>query len=192
MKILIACEESQVVCKAFRARGHEAYSCDVQECSGGRPEWHIQGDVRLLLNERWDMMIAHPPCTYICRHRSRWNTETDIPDIQKGQSFFNELWLSNIPKICVENPVPSKVSGLYQSYTQIIQPWQFGHDYSKKTCLWLKNLTELRPTKIVKITYVTTENGRRFTAGWYRTPRNSKARSKTFPGIADAMAELWG
>ena len=105
--------------------------------------------------------------------------------------MFMDLWNANIPLIALENPVPLKGVGL-PPYTQIIQPWQFGHDYSKKTCLWLKGLPKLTPTKVVQITYYTTPKGRRFTAGWYATPRNSKARSKTFPGIAKAMAEQWG
>ena len=108
-----------------------------------------------------------------------------------GISLFLDLLNANIPRIAIENPVPLKCVGL-PKYTQIIQPWQFGHDYSKKTCLWLKNIPKLVPTKIVDITYYTTPKGRRFTYGWYMTPRNSKARSKTFQGIANAMAEQWG
>ena len=191
MKVLIACEESQEICKAFRALGHEAYSCDIQDCSGGHPEWHIKKDVRQVIKKQWDMMIGHPVCTFMCRHRSRWNHRDDTQEGQeKGKNLFMDLWQSYIPLIALENPVPLK--GMLPPYTQIIQPWQFGHDYSKKTCLWLKGLPKLIPTKIVDITYYTTPKGRRFTYGWYMTPRNSKARSKTFLGIAEAMADQWG
>lgn len=190
MKVLIGCEESQEVCKAFRALGHEAYSCDILPCSGGHPEWHLQMDVfRGLELKKWDLVIAHPPCTFICRHRSRWREIKGAA--QDGKKFFMRILNYNVPKICVENPVPLLKWNL-PKYTQIIQPYQFGHDYSKKTCLWLKGLPDLKPTKHVKLTYIITPNGRRFTKGWYQTPRNSKARSKTFPGIAKAMAEQWG
>ena len=193
MKILIACEESQSVCKAFREKGHEAYSCDIMECSGGHPEWHIQGDVLEHLNDGWDMMIGHPPCTFLCRNRSKLNEEQNKQDeINEGYKFFKILQDANIDKICLENPVPSRLSQLYQTYDQIIQPYHYGHDHSKKTCLWLKNLPKLQPTKIVELTYITTKNGFRYTKGWYQTPRNSIARSKTFHGIAKAMAEQWG
>jgi hypothetical protein len=192
MRILIACEESQVVCKAFREKGHEAFSCDVQECSGGHPEWHIQDDVLKHLNDGWDLMIAHPPCTFLCRNRAKKNKEEEkLDEIQSGYEFFKKLQEAPIQKICIENPVPSRMSPLYQTYNQIIQPYQFGHDFSKKTCLWLKNLPLLKETKRVKLTYITTQNGHRYTAGWYKCPRNSKARSKTFSGIAKAMAEQW-
>ena len=189
MRVLVACEESQAVTKEFRRLGHEAYSCDIEPCSGGRPEWHIQDDALKHLDEGWDLLIAHPPCTYICRHRSRWSEETNKS--LKGKRFFLRLLNADIDKVCVENPVPLKKWDM-PPYTQIIQPWQFGHDYSKKTCLWLRNLPKLVSTEIVDITYITTKNGHRFTSGWYKTPRNSKARSKTFPGIARAMAEQWG
>ena len=194
MKVLVACEESQTVCKAFRKRGHEAYSCDVQECSGGHPEWHIHDDVLKHLDDGWDLMIAHPPCTNICRNAARWiESENRYCDLIDGTKFFNILFKSDIEKICIENPIPSlKTREYIGKYDQIIQPWQFGHDYSKKTALWLKNLPELKPTKIIEITYYTTPNGKKFTKGWYFTPRNSLARSKTFPGIAQAMAEQWG
>ena len=193
MKILIACEESQEVCKAFRAKGHEAYSCDTEPCSGGHPEWHIQDDVLKHLKDGWDMMIAHPPCTFLCRNRAKLNKEQQKKEeIEEGYKFFKQLQNANIPLICVENPVPSRLSPLYQTYNQIIQPYHFGHDFSKKTCLWLKGLSKLKSTKIVPLTYITTKNGFKYTSGWYKCPRNSKARSKTFPGIAKAMAEQWG
>ena len=189
MKVLIACEESQEVCKAFRELGHEAYSCDILPCSGGHLEWHFQEDIfSVIEREHWDLMIAHPPCTFLCRNRARQNREENIkPD----SSFFLKLWGSNIDKVCIENPLPSKMSGL-PHYTQIIQPYQFGHDHSKKTCLWLRGLSLLQPTNIIEISYITTKNGYRYTKGWYEMPRTSKARSRTFEGIADAMAEQWG
>ncbi len=188
-RVLIACEESQAVTIEMRKLGIEAWSCDIEPCSGGHPEWHVQGDVVDILNDGWDMMIAHPPCTYLCRHRSRWE---DLPEqTANAKNLFCRLLNSNIDKICIENPVPQKKWGL-PPYNQIIQPYQFGHDYSKKTCLWLKNLPLLKPTETVELTYYTTPNGKRFTKGWYFTPRNSKARSKTFPGIARAMAFQWG
>ena len=189
MRVLIACEFSGIVRDAFIARGHNAVSCDLLPTE--RPGPHIQDDVLNHIDEGWDMMIAHPPCTYLCRHRSRWNTEKDIDSIEDGKRFFMTLLDCKIPKICIENHVPLRAWHLPE-YSQIIQPWQFGHDYSKKTCLWLKHLPLLRPTKTIQITYYTTLNGRRFTKGWYFTPRNGKDRSRTFQGIADAMAEQWG
>ena len=190
MKILVACEFSQIVTKAFREKGHEAYSCDI-EPTEGNPEWHIHDDVLNHLNDGWDMMIAHPPCTYLCRHRSRWNTTEDKKQQIKAKEFFLKFYNADIKKICIENPVPLKKI-LLPKYNQIIQPWQFGHDYSKKTCLWLKNLSLLKSTKIVELTYYITPKGKKYTKGWYFTPRNWKARSITFTGIADAMAEQWG
>lgn len=189
MKVLVACEFSGVVRDAFAARGHDAWSCDLLPTE--RPGQHYQGDVFDVINDGWDLMIAHPPCTYLCRHRSRWNKEEDKIHQEESRDFFMRFLDTDIPHICIENPVPLRVLGL-PPYTQIIQPWQFGHDYSKKTCLWLKGLSVLKPTKIVQITYYTTPKGRKFTRGWYFTPRNWKARSRTFTGIADAMAEQWG
>ena len=188
-KVLIACEESQEVCKAFRVLGIEAYSCDLQDCSGNHPEWHIKGDaIKEAYSGKYYLMIAHPPCTYLCRNRARLNKEDNItPD----NSFFLSLLNCSIPKICIENPLPSKMAMLPR-YSQIIQPWYFGHDQTKKTCLWLKNLPPLIPTEIVKITYITTANGHRYTKGWYKMPRTSIARSRTFQGIANAMANQWG
>jgi hypothetical protein len=188
VKVLVACEFSGIVREAFKERGHDAWSCDLLPTE--IPGQHIQGDVLGILDDGWDMMIAHPPCTYLCRHRSRWHD--DVTQKQEdARQFFNTLMKSNISKICIENPVPLKAIGL-PNYSQIIQPWQFGHDYSKKTCLWLKGLQPLEPTNIIQITYYTTPNGRKFTAGWYATHRNSIARSRTFNGIAKAMAEQWG
>jgi len=189
MRVLIACEFSGIVRDAFVAKGHDAMSCDLLPTESDGP--HYQGDIFDVIDDGWDMMIAHPPCTYLCRHRSRWNTVEDIEMQKKAKKFFLQLMDCGIDKICIENPVPLRAVGL-PKYDQIIQPWQFGHDYSKRTCLWLKNLSPLRTTKKVELTYYITPNGRKFTKGWYFTPRNGHARSRTFTGIAAAMAEQWG
>ena len=193
-KILVACEESQAVTIAFREQGFEAYSCDIQPCSGGHPEWHIQGDVTELLKQEWGLIIAHPPCTYLCRQAARWVvSKNKHAEYTEAVDFFNAIKNSKCKHIVIENPIPHRAAKeAVGNYSQIIQPYQFGHDYSKSTCLWVKGLPLLKPTKIVKLSYITTKNGHRYTKGWYETPRNSKARSKTFPGIAKAMAEQWG
>lgn len=194
MKILIACEESQTVCKAFREKGHEAYSCDILPCSGGHPEWHIQDDVLKHLNDGWDMMIAHPPCTYLSNAgavhlypKGVLNQERYKKGL-KAKRFFLKLLNSKIPKICVENPVQSTIYKI-PKYTQSIQPYQFGHPFSKKTCLWLKGLPELKPTKIVEEKQSTKIAGNWFNKGGKDRQIN---RSKTFEGIAKAMANQWG
>lgn len=216
MKILVACEESQEVCKAFRAKGHEAYSCDLQEPSGGHPEWHILGDAldavkggRIVTMDgethsvgTWDMLIAHPPCTYLsnagaCRlypHKGK----LDVARYQKGleaKAFFMSFYDAEIQRIAVENPVSSKVFEM-PPHTQEIQPWMFGHPYTKKTRLWLKRLSPLYPTDIVKpiAPYVPSGTGRknRSTYGAAKRGEDAKNRSKTFTGIAKAMAEQWG
>tara|TARA_R110002110_G_scaffold412154_1_gene637821 strand:+ start:611 stop:1201 length:591 start_codon:yes stop_codon:yes gene_type:complete len=195
LKVLIACECSGIIRDAFRKKGHDTYSCDIKPDENNKSEFHIQDDILNHLDENWDLMIGHPVCTFLCRNRARQNrlekrTLTD-KDIQEGKSLFMTLLNANIKKICIENPVPSKVAALPQ-YDQIIQPYHYGHDHSKKTCLWLKNLPKLKPTKIVKITYITTSNGHKYTSGYYKTPRNSTDRSRTFTGIANAMADQWG
>lgn len=194
MKVLVACEESQTVCKAFRAKGHEAYSCDVLPCSGGRPEWHIQGDVLPLLKQKWDLIIAHPPCTYLSNAGARFlypkgklNTDRLILG-NTAKAFFMEILESRCDKICVENPVPSKIFGL-PPYTQTIQPYEFGHPFQKKTCLWLKGLPKLQPTNIVEKPQSTKIAGNWFNKGGKERQKN---RSKTFEGIAEAMASQWG
>lgn len=191
IKVLVGCEFSGIVRDAFLNKGHDAISCDLDPTEKRGP--HYQGDVRdIIKSENWDLMIAHPPCTRICRNSKRWN-EGKESEVEEGCKFFLEMKNANIPKICVENPLPTKeTKQIIGKYSQIIQPWQFGHDYSKKTCLWLKNLPLLKPTNVIPITYYFTPNGRRFTYGWYKTPRNGKARSRFFPGIAKAMAEQWG
>jgi len=196
LKVLVACECSGIVRNAFRDLGHDAWSCDIKPTESltgndphcGNGEYHIQDDVMNHLDENWDLMIGHPPCTFMCRNRSKLNERENV-NIDTG--LFMSLLNSNIDKICIENPVPSLKANLPR-YTQIVQPYQFGHDYSKKTCLWLKNLPPLKPTKIVEVTYITTSGGHRYTRGWYMTPRNSVARSRTFRGIAEAMAKQWG
>ncbi|MEK7178216.1 MAG: DNA cytosine methyltransferase [Patescibacteria group bacterium] len=195
MKILIACEESQIVCKAFRAKGHEAYSCDILPPSGGHPEWHIQDDVLKHLDEGWDMMIAHPPCTYLSNAGARFLYQggegvLNLERFKEGKTaarFFLKLLNAPIKKISVENPIPSTIFRLPR-YTQIIQPYQFGHPVQKKTCLWLKNLPPLKPTKIMEKPQSTKVAGNWFNKGGKERQMN---RAKTFQGIADAMAEQW-
>ena len=187
MKVLVACEESQVVCIAFRNKGHEAYSCDIQPCSGGHPEWHIQGDVLEHLNDGWDLMIAHPPCTRLCNSGVRWLAERSLwQEMRDAANFFRQFLIAGqvIPKIAIENPIPHKYACL-PKYDQIIHPWMFGHGETKATCLWLRGLPKLTPTNIVE--------GREQRI-WKLPPgaMRSKMRSKTFEGIANAMAEQWG
>ena len=216
MKILIACEESQTVCKAFRERGHEAYSCDIQDCSGGHPEWHIKDDVLKVIDDNWDMMIAHPPCTYLTVTGNSWfnilkygiKAEQRLSMKEHAIQFFIKLYNSNIKKICIENPVGFMNSQIKP--TQIIQPWMFGDDYQKRTCLWLKNLPLLIHIKeddlFNKKTHANTKGE---FIEWYDNKRKkiikqskhhgnlrfkknaSKLRSKTFPGLAKAMADQW-
>jgi len=196
MKVLIACEESQEVCKAFRELGHEVYSCDILPCSGGHPEWHIQDDVlKVIAQEHWDLMIAHPPCTFLSRAGTRWlfpkhklNKERYKKGI-KGKEFFLKLLNAPIPRIAVENPVPHKIFDMPKE-TQIIQPYEFGHPFTKRTLLWIKGLPNLNSTNVVKPEYYICNKGWRhskFTANW-----DAKKKSKTFTGIARAMANQWG
>lgn len=195
MKILIACEESQAVCKEFRALGHEAYSCDIEPCSGGHPEWHLQQDVLPLLKEHWDMIIAFPPCTYLCVSGMHWTRRGLRPQKFTDQAvdFFITIAKSKCEKIAIENPI-GIMSKLWRKPDQIIQPFQFGDNASKKTCLWLKNLPPLNPTKILPLPECgcwanQTPSGQNKLGP---SPERAKLRSKTFPGIAKAMAEQWG
>lgn len=202
MRVLVACEESQEVCKAFRALGHEAYSCDIEPCSGGHPEWHIQVDALELLKMKWDLIVAHPPCTYMTNAgavRMRVNGKI-VPErfekAMEAKEFFMRFYNANCPKIAIENPTPMKIVGL-PPYQQAIQPYQFGHPYSKRTCLWLKGLPPLMPTEIILEHEPYVNGGCKDAHGNYRRfqgrkERDSKTRSKTFPGIARAMAEQWG
>ena len=205
MKVLVACEESQAVCNEFRKLGHEAYSCDIVPCSGGHPEWHLQQDVLPLLKEKWDMIIAFPPCTYLTVTGNRWFNIDRYGEkaIQRHKErkdaidFFMAFANADCEKIAIENPV-GIMSSEWRKPNQIINPWQFGDAFEKKTCLWLKGLPELKPTNIVEI-----PPRKRFDSGksmpsWYaeawHLPKEERAklRSKTFPGIARAMAEQWG
>tara|TARA_R110001583_G_scaffold137118_1_gene288801 strand:- start:280 stop:864 length:585 start_codon:yes stop_codon:yes gene_type:complete len=194
VRVLIGCEESQEVCKAFRAKGHEAYSCDLQESSGGHPEWHIQGDVLGVLDQQWDLAIFHPTCTYLSNAGARWlypKKKLDVDRLYLGlqaKKFFLKLYNADIDKICVENPIPSTIYKLPE-YTQCIQPFEHGHPFRKKTCLWLKGLPEITPTNLVSTAESTKIAGNWFNAGGKDRQKN---RSKTFPGIAAAMADQWG
>ncbi len=194
MKVLVACEESQRVCIAFRKRGHEAYSCDIQDCSGGHPEWHIKGDVIEQLDKGWDLMIGHPPCTYLSNAGARFlypKGTLNIDRLNKGleaKEFFMKLYNANIPRICIENPRPSTIYGIPKP-TQTIHPYMFGHPYKKTTLLWLKNLPQLEPTEIIKDTQSTKVAGNWFNKGGKDRQKN---RAKTFQGIADAIANQWG
>lgn len=193
MKVLIACEESQRVCIELRKLGHEAYSCDLEPCSGGHSEWHLQQDVTPLLKEKWDMIIAFPPCTYLSNAGARHLYPKGVLNesrLEKGlaaKEFFMLFYNADCPRIAIENPTPSKIYGLPQ-YDQVIQPYQFGHPFSKRTCLWLKGLPLLVPTDIVEVSQSTKVPGNWFNKGGKERQKN---RAKTFPGVAKAMAEQW-
>ena len=203
MKVLVACEESQEVCKAFRERGHEAYSCDIQECSGGRPEWHLKVDALEMLKIKWDLIIAHPPCTYLSNAGARWlwaGKQLNQERYEKGLSgkeFFMRFFNADCEKIAIENPIPSSIYNM-PHYSQVIEPYYFGEPWSKKTCLWLKGLPPLLPTELVHDhkpycssgSYSKTHDPKYIGAS--RKGGAAKVRSKTFPGIAKAMAEQWG
>lgn len=229
--VLIACEESQTVCKAFRKLGFNAYSCDILPCSGGHPEWHLHCDVlgvirdkrgilengeEFILDGEWDLMIAHPPCTYLSVSGARWyyhpddkdlpidqrrphpNFPTRAQDRKEAIEFFLALANADIPRIAIENPV-GIMSKLFRKPNQIVQPYWFGDEATKTTCLWLKNLPDLTPTKIVgKGERVVLSSGKSLPK-WYSDSFNTKIstemrrtlRSKTFQGFADAMAVQW-
>ena len=208
MKVLVACEESQEVCKAFRELGHEAYSCDIQEPSGGHPEWHILGDALEAVKGgcvttmdgqghevgKWDLLIAHPPCTHLSVSGARWFSEGKKPLSLRYEAaaFFLRFVEADIPKIAVENPV-SVMASLYRKADQCVHPWQFGHLEEKSTCLWLKVLPLLEETKNVKEDFLKLPDRERNKLYWLSPSKErAKARSKTFPGIAKAMAEQWG
>ncbi|OYO76116.1 hypothetical protein C8E03_11935 [Lachnotalea glycerini] len=203
MKILVACEESQAVTIELRKLGHEAYSCDIEPCSGGHPEWHIQQDVIPILKEKWDMIVAFPPCTYLTNAGARhlWkNHQLNLERYQKGleaKEFFMMFYNADCERIGVENPTPSRIYELPEK-TQVIQPYQFGHPYTKRTQLWLKGLPNLIPTNEVEPERTQCPSGSyshkhgEKHRGMFTTDR-AKNRSKTFPGIAKAkaMAEQW-
>ena len=225
MRVLIACEESQRVCSEFRRLGQEAYSCDIIECSGGHPEWHIMGDVLPLIDGncsfqtmdsaghavsgRWDLIIAHPPCTYLTvAGNAYFNVERygdkAIERMKKSQEaaeFFMKFVNADCDKIAIENPV-GRINTLYRKPDQIIHPYHFGHPVSKKTCLWLKGLPELKPRHTTKpeLAYhewITPDGKKKRQTLWYYKTRclqhsqRATAASKTFHGIAKAMAEQW-
>ena len=200
MKILVACEESQAVTIELRKLGHEAYSCDIEPCSGGHPEWHLQEDVTPLLKQHWDMIIAFPPCTYLTVTGNRWfNVEKygekaiqRHKDREFGINFFMLFANVNCEKVAIENPV-GIMSSAWRKPNQIINPYQFGDPFEKKTCLWLKGLPELKPTNIVTPPPRQVLSSGRTMPLWYSNcgGNRPKARSKTFPGIAKAMAEQW-
>ena len=231
MRVLVACEESQRVCSAFRERGHEAYSCDIQDPSGGHPEWHIKGDALEILNPvetfnvmgqddftegidfqtmdgywhripRWDLIVAHPPCTFLSNAGARHlykGGQLQADRYNKGieaKAFFMAFFNADCKKICVENPIPSRVFAM-PKYSQIIQPYQFGHPYTKRTCLWLRGLPKLNPTDEVEPVATWCPSGSYSHKhgdkhrGMFTTDR-ARNRAKTFEGIAKAMAEQWG
>ena len=192
MRVLVACEYSGVVRDAFIRGGHEAMSCDIIPTDAPGP--HYQGSVLDVLNQGWDLLIAHPPCTYIsnagAKHlypKKTLNKDRYLKGMEAVE-FFMKLYNANIPKIAVENPIPSKVFGLPQ-YSQTIQPYEYGHPFQKRSCLWLKNLPNLKPTNIVEKAQSTKIAGNWFNAGGKERQKN---RAKTFQGIADAMADQWG
>lgn len=202
MKILIACEESQRICAAFRKKGHEAYSCDLQDCTGGHPEWHIKADALEIIKIKWDMIIAHPPCTYMsnagARHMYHPAGVLDLERYKKAmdaKEFFMNFYNCDCEKVVIENPLPLKCIELPKP-TQIIQPYQFGEPYSKKTLLWIKGLPPLIPTEIMaehKPWLPSNTSGFAKGKGGSRgIAHNAKEASKTFEGIARAMAEQWG
>ena len=237
MNILVACEESQRVCEAFRTKGHRAFSADIQECSGGHPEWHIKGDVLPYLDGncefvtengtkeriegKWDLIIAHPPCTDLAVSGAAWFSKKRDDGRQRDSiEFFGRIMSADCDKMCIENPV-GIIGGDYikkwfpdlqekykfKKATQVIQPYEYGHHASKKTCLWLKGLPNLIPTNIVDSgEWMVSPSGRKYNRGSasdmardengkiipWNDPRTAKIRSKTYEGIAKAMAEQWG
>lgn len=227
MRVLIACEESQAVCKAFREKGHEAYSCDIQDCSGGHPEWHIKGDVLPLLNGRcsfktcdgaewhidgrWDLIIAHPPCTYLTVTGNRWfNVERygekaiqRMEEREKAIQFFLTIACADCDKIVIENPI-GIISTVWRKPEQIVHPYYFAENKDdvncerKATCLWIKGVKKLEYEIKYKPRVVRYKNGKGTDSPWHintmglPADERAKARSKTFPGIAKAMAEQWG
>ncbi len=202
MKILVACEESQAVTIELRNLGHEAYSCDIEPCSGGHPEWHLQQDVTPLLKDQWDMILAFPPCTYLTnagamRLRVKGELQQDrMEKAQEAKKFFMRFYDAKCSKVAIENPLPGKIHGL-PAYTQIVEPYQFGDPWKKRTCLWLRGLPLLKPTRVLapKGLWVGSTSSRRDAHIYSRyqlsSNRDPKKRAKTFPGIACAMAEQW-
>ena len=221
MRVLVACEESQEVCKRLREKGHDAFSCDIIECSGGYPEWHIMHDVLDLLDgkcgfytqdgnhhyidDKWDMILAFPPCTYLTVTGNSWfdtgkygqKAWQRMHMRNEAICFFYRFVMADCDRIAIENPI-GVMSTAYRKPDQIIHPYMFGDASRKGTCLWLKGLPVLKPTNIVKPEIIKYKNGKGTDNPWHMNtmhlPREerAKARSKTFPGIAQAMAEQWG
>ncbi len=207
MRVLLACEESQAVTKEFRRLGVEAYSCDIQDCSGDKPEWHIKGDVIAELDKGWDMMIAFPPCTHLAVSGAAWfEQKRKDGRQQEGIDFFMKIINAPIDKIAVENPI-GIMSKIYRKPDQVIHPYYFGDPYQKSTCLWLKNLPKLVHQKEADLfnqevthtnpgeffEWIDKKTGRkkRQPMWFFKAIGDGKTRSKTFPGIAKAMAEQW-
>lgn len=216
MKVLVACEESQRVCTAFRERGHEAYSCDIVEPSGGHPEWHILGDALEAIKGgtittmdgvshdvgKWDLIIAHPPCTKTSNAGARHLYNGGKLNIRRyyeglcGKALFLALWAADCERVVIENPVPSRIFE-FPEPTQIVQPYEYGDPYTKKTLLWLRGVPPLKPTRVVEPLATWCPSGSYSVKhaekhrGVFTTDR-ARNRSKTFPGIAAAMAEQWG
>jgi hypothetical protein len=220
MKVLIACEESQAVCKEFRARGHEAYSCDIIPCSGGHPEWHIQGDALAVINGRttfttadgtshtldskWDLLIAHPPCTYLTVSGNRWFNEEIYGDKARqrkadrndAMEFFMKFVNADCDRIAIENPIGC-MSSAYRKPDQTVHPYWFGDAERKATCLWLKGLPKLTATNMVEPVVIQCKSGKTDSPWHIHTlglaaEERRRLRSKTFPGLAKAMADQWG
>ena len=204
MSVLIACEESQAVTKEMRALGVEAYSCDIEPCSGGHPEWHIQGDVTTLLKQEWDLIIAFPPCTYLTVTGNKWmkpEFADRFPTRQQDRidaiAFFMKFVNAKCERIAIENPI-GIMSSMYRKPNQIVQPFHFGEAERKSTCLWLKGLPPLVSTNIVEPVVIKYKNGKGTDSPWHmetmKLPPKERAalRSKTFIGIANAMASQWG
>ncbi len=209
MKILVACEESQAITKELRKLGHEAFSCDLLPCSGGHPEWHYQQDIFEVIDKGWDMMIAHPPCTFLAVSGARWlynkdgsRNEERWKNQEEALDFVQRLMDASIDKIAIENPI-SVISSNIRKPEQIIQPWMFGDKAQKSTCLWLKNLPLLEPTDVVEkgefVEFISKKGVKKKQPKWYfdalknaKTPAERRTlRSKTFKGIAEAMAKQW-
>jgi hypothetical protein len=197
MKVLVACESSGTVRRAFRERGHDAWSCDILPADDSS-EYHIQGDATALLGEGWDLLIAHPPCTYLANSGVSWlhRDESRWEKMREGAALFRKFWESDIPRIAVENPIMHKYAkeaiGCGQQ-SQVIQPWMFGHMEQKATCLWLKGLPLLVPTDNVKEQTMALPDSERQRVHWLPPSKDRwKERSKTFDGIAQAMASQWG
>ncbi len=218
MKVLVGCEESQTICKAFRALGHEAFSCDLLPCSGGHPEWHLQMDIfEAIKLKNWDLLVAHPPCTFLAGSAVQWLShpeDKELPfedrrphpkyptrrqDMLDSVEFVKALYNCSIPRVAIENPV-GLLSSKFRKPDQIIQPYMFGDEATKTTCLWLKNVPNLKPTHIVgkgdRVTFKSGKSHPKWYADALATAKTKQERqtlrSKTFQGIANAIADQWG